>query len=270
MAEIGATLREARLRARIDLSEIEAQTKIRARYLRALENEEWDVLPGPTFARTFLRTYAEALHLDPKPLVEQYRLESEHPGEHEAQPIVSPPRRPMRARRESGDGGEGPSVSRGYMIAVGAVAIVIVVLVVALLVRGGKPKGHAATGNAGNASGHTHTGKGDHGKRRSTGKGQAVAKTGRVTLSLQAEAVVWVCLVDAREQKLIPGVELQPGEKSGPYTGSRFDMILGNDAVKLTVNGQALALPRSSEAIGYEVSRTGGKSLSAASEPSCT
>ena len=40
MPEIGATLREARMRARIDVSEIEAQTKIRAKYLRALENEE--------------------------------------------------------------------------------------------------------------------------------------------------------------------------------------------------------------------------------------
>ena len=47
MPEIGATLREARMRARIDVSEIEAQTKIRAKYLRALENEEWGLLPGP-------------------------------------------------------------------------------------------------------------------------------------------------------------------------------------------------------------------------------
>ena len=51
MPEIGATLREARMRARIDVSEIEAQTKIRAKYLRALENEEWDLLPGPTFVQ---------------------------------------------------------------------------------------------------------------------------------------------------------------------------------------------------------------------------
>ena len=46
---------------RIDISEIEAETKIRAKYLRALENEEWDLLPGPTFVKSFLRTYAEAL-----------------------------------------------------------------------------------------------------------------------------------------------------------------------------------------------------------------
>ena len=64
MPEIGETLREARMRRRIDMAEVEAATKIRAKYLRALENEEWDLLPGPTFVKTFLRTYAEYLGLD--------------------------------------------------------------------------------------------------------------------------------------------------------------------------------------------------------------
>ena len=49
MAEIGATLRDARIRARIDMSEVESETKIRAKYLRAIENEEWDLLPGPVY-----------------------------------------------------------------------------------------------------------------------------------------------------------------------------------------------------------------------------
>ena len=66
MPEIGEMLREARMRRRIDMTEVEAATKIRAKYLRALENEEWDLLPGPTFVKTFLRTYAEYLELDPK------------------------------------------------------------------------------------------------------------------------------------------------------------------------------------------------------------
>src|SRR2546421_563691 len=47
MPEIGETLREARMRAKIDVSEVEATTKIRAKYLRALENEEWGLAPGP-------------------------------------------------------------------------------------------------------------------------------------------------------------------------------------------------------------------------------
>ena len=96
MPEIGATLREARMRARIDISEIEAETKIRAKYLRALENEEWDLLPGTTYVKTFLRTYADALGLDSKLLVEEYRLRHERLSGEELLPIS--PRTAQRAR----------------------------------------------------------------------------------------------------------------------------------------------------------------------------
>ena len=72
MPEIGDQLRETRMRNRIDITEVEAATKIRAKYLRALENEEWDLLPGPTFVKTFLRTYAEYLGLDGQLYVDEY------------------------------------------------------------------------------------------------------------------------------------------------------------------------------------------------------
>ena len=62
------------MRARIDVSEIEATTKIRAKYLRALENEEWGLLPGPTFVKSFLRTTPKRSGLDGKSLVEEFRL----------------------------------------------------------------------------------------------------------------------------------------------------------------------------------------------------
>ena len=68
------------MRHRIDITEVEAATKIRAKYLRALENEEWDLLPGPTFVKTFLRTYAEYLELDARQLVEEYRQRFERPS----------------------------------------------------------------------------------------------------------------------------------------------------------------------------------------------
>src|ERR1700731_1183572 len=110
MADIGAMLREARMRAHLDVSEIEAQTKIRAKYLRALENEEWSLLPGPTFVKSFLRTYAQALGLDGKALGEDYRLHRGAPGEGPLEPIVASPRG-SRRRAPSGPG-------RGYMAAV--------------------------------------------------------------------------------------------------------------------------------------------------------
>ena len=61
------------MRQRLDIADVEMRTKIRAKYLRALENEEFGMLPGPTFVKTFLRTYAEMLGLDPHVLVEEYR-----------------------------------------------------------------------------------------------------------------------------------------------------------------------------------------------------
>src|SRR3977135_3750469 len=125
MPEIGETLRDARMRARIDVSEIEAKTKIRAKNLRgpesehrrkigaksrrALENEEWGLLPGPTFVKSFLRTYAQALGLDGKALVEEYRLPHERPSEGAFDPIASTP---QRGRQRVP--GSGPSLA--YMI----------------------------------------------------------------------------------------------------------------------------------------------------------
>src|ERR1700756_2783622 len=97
MPEIGQTLRQARMHARIDVSEIEAQTKIRAKYLRALENEEWSLLPGPTFVKSFLRTYATALGLDGKALVEEYRESYEDPGAPHREPIMASAQRRARA-----------------------------------------------------------------------------------------------------------------------------------------------------------------------------
>src|SRR5437660_4359743 len=122
MPEIGETLRDARMRARIDVSEIEAKTKIRAKYLRALENEEWSLLPGPTFVKSFLRTYAQALGLDGKALVEQYRISEEHPSDALLEPIVPPS---QRNRARSGGGRPAPGPSRGYMALVGSIVLII-------------------------------------------------------------------------------------------------------------------------------------------------
>src|SRR5436309_7637359 len=70
---IGEVLKRTRSRRKVDIRTVEQQTKIRIKYLRALENEEWDVLPGPAYAKGFLRTYAQFLGLDGDALVDEYR-----------------------------------------------------------------------------------------------------------------------------------------------------------------------------------------------------
>ncbi|HEY1776908.1 MAG TPA: helix-turn-helix domain-containing protein, partial [Solirubrobacteraceae bacterium] len=66
-------LREARMREHLDIAEFEARTKIRAKYLRALEDEEWSLLPGYTFTKAFLRTYADMLGLDGRTIVDEFK-----------------------------------------------------------------------------------------------------------------------------------------------------------------------------------------------------
>lgn len=244
--------------ARIDVSEIEAQTKIRAKYLRALENEEWDLLPGPTFVRSFLRTYAQALGLDDKAIVDEYRLRYETPSE-EHQPIVSSPR---QAGRRGSPGGSGPS--RGYAIAVGAICVLIVLLLVGLLSKKGG-------GSAKKVGGTTPT-TAQSAPRKSTinAKNSTTAVAGeRVSLALQPSAAVYVCLIGDNGRKVIPGTIIQPPYKPVTYHAKRFEITLGNNAVTMYVDGKPRSVPASANAIGYTVTSAGRKTLAASKQPTC-
>jgi hypothetical protein len=72
MFEIGNSLRETRLRQGLDYSQVELATKIRAKYIRALEEEEFEALPVGTYVKGFLRSYAEFLGLDGQLYVDEY------------------------------------------------------------------------------------------------------------------------------------------------------------------------------------------------------
>lgn len=265
MAEIGATLRAARMSARIDVSEIEAQTKIRAKYLRALENEEWDLLPGPTFVRSFLRTYAQALGLDAKALVEEYRLNYERPSEAALEPIVSTPSSsPTRARVPS------PRSSRGYMVLIGIVSVVIVLLVIGLLSQGGSSPSKQTPGATATDT-HTKHGK-THSRHSHTGghRSPGAAKASLASLKLEPTGEVYVCLIGDDASKRIPGLILQVGTSEPTYHARRFLLTLGNNSVNLIVNGTPQTVPASSGAIGYSITRSGMKTLAAGELPTCT
>jgi len=94
--EIGSSLREARVRKGLDFPELETATKIRGKYLQALEDEQFDVLPGDTYIKGFLRTYAEYLGLDGQLYVDEYNTRYVTPDE--VQTIRA--RRTAQARRQ--------------------------------------------------------------------------------------------------------------------------------------------------------------------------
>jgi cytoskeleton protein RodZ len=116
--EIGNSLREARLRQGLDLARVEDDTKIRARYLQALEDERFDVLPAETYVKGFMRTYAEYLGLDGHLYVDEFNSRFASVAE---EPIVSSP--PPRRRPTRGTGS-------GLVVVVLAGIVAVAVLVV--------------------------------------------------------------------------------------------------------------------------------------------
>jgi transcriptional regulator with XRE-family HTH domain len=74
MDEIGNLLREAREARGLTLLEASNSTRISLKYLEALENGQYELLPTTVHIRGYLRNYARYLDLDPDPLLERYEL----------------------------------------------------------------------------------------------------------------------------------------------------------------------------------------------------
>ena len=121
MFEIGNSLREARLRQGLEFADVERATKIRPKYLRALEHEQFESLPAQTYVKGFLRTYAEFLGLDGQLYVDEYNSRYVT-GEDDAVPFK--PRRSYghRARRRRVES----SVVLGALVGIGIVAALVI------------------------------------------------------------------------------------------------------------------------------------------------
>ena len=137
MFEIGNSLREARTRKELDFPELETGTKIRAKYLRALEDENFEVLPSATYVKGFLRTYANYLGLDGQLYVDEYNVRygsGDEVLERRVRSSSSPARRPQQRRRR-GRGLE----SKVVLFALVGIAVVTA-LVIAAWRYGGSAK----------------------------------------------------------------------------------------------------------------------------------
>jgi helix-turn-helix protein len=259
MPDIGTTLREARMRARIDISEIEHETKIRAKYLRALENEEWDLLPGPTFVKSFLRTYADALGLDGKLLIEEYKLRHERLSDVELQPITPLGQRDRRPPRAG--------VPRGWIV-----AFVVVGLLAALYAVGrhdngddGTPSGNSVQTTPPTSSGTGGTAAGTASKKK---KKKAKPKPKHARLRIVATGQVYVCLKAAGKRTLVNSV-LTGGARTSTFRSSRFRVRFGTSEARLVVNGKSHSVPPAKSGIGYEVTPTKVHRLQRARWPVC-
>ena len=259
MAEIGSLLRDTRMRERIDITTVESATKIRAKYLRALENEEWDQLPGPTFVRTFLRTYAEYLGLDPKMLVEDYKQRFERPGPQDVMPFST----------RAGGGRKPPRPSRGVppWAIVGVAFVLLIGILFALGSFGDDGSNDEATATPTPAA----TAQPQESKRRKARRRNAAsAKPTIVSAKVIPEGTdVYVCLVDAGGKALIAG-ETLTDTASKTFRSKRMQVTFGNGSVHLRLNGKTYRVPDSKRAIAYSL-RPGAKPkpLSEDAAPTC-
>lgn len=262
-ASVGQILRTARAERGIALSEVERVTKIRVKFLLAMEQDHWQELPAPAYARGFLSAYARYLALDEEELVEQYRRDFEK-GEW-VDPIPRAVIRPGSLRR--------PRSARPGALTVAAIAAVIaagLVLAVTLGSSGTSDGGGAGKRPRGEQAAGTNPSAAPSGISQSTTTTTSTTTTGtEVSLDLRATDLVWVCLVDQRDVAIVNGETLSAGETRGPFTGGGFALNLGNGSVALSVDGQLVHVPALAEPLGYRVTPAGVRKLAPADRPTC-
>jgi cytoskeleton protein RodZ len=249
---IGATLRQARNRRKVELSQVEAATRIRVRYLIAIENEDWDVLPGDVYARSFIRTYASYLGLDGERLAEEHRRRSSGgderpaPGAEPGTPVYAGT--PVRSR------------ARGRLVATGVVAALIGVVVAIGLATGDDATVTVERARTGTVATDEPLSLAPPGGRQAA-----------LSLELTASAEVWVCLLDGGGRELIDGQILAAGAEEGPFRSGSFTVALGNGEVSMTIDGEAADIPTTSSPVGFSIDRDGSlRSLAEGERPTCT
>jgi hypothetical protein len=221
MFDIGSSLREARLRQNLDFPELEERTKIRPKYLRALEDERFDILPAPTYVRGFLRSYAEALGLDGQPFVDEYNSRFTV-GEDDA---------PLRARRAPQPRRDrGPRES--HIAAVALVAIAIATALVIAAWKFGGPEGEKVPGLTYDSPAGV----------------VAPASKGTARLSVRAGAgSSWMAVrLTSSSGRLLYSGTLEQGQRKS-FEGGRLQLALAKPQnVVVRLNGRRVDLPQGS------------------------
>ena len=268
MSGIGPTLREARLREGVEIDEFEERTKIRAKYLRALENEEWGLLPGPTYTKGFLRTYGEALGLDWRLLIDEYKREWEQPHEHDPVAVRATVRPDPRERGQ-----------RRLRRWVGALLLIVALAVGFVLIgRLGSPPGPSTP--------KAPASKQPRGVGATAGSGSGASGTTAAVVScavgapgyVAADCVslriiprttrLYVCLIGDGRRRL-DGVSLALGTRTATFHARRFVVTLGSSAAVLVVDGHRLVPTPSAGPVRYSITTAGRRLLRAPAALRC-
>lgn len=237
---IGKVLQDARRRAGLEMRTVEERTKIRIKYLRALEGEDWDALPSPAYAKGYLRTYAQLLGLDAEALVDEYRRQVEPARGSSAYPLGD---QVLEARRRRyGERDSGPRAWQ--LLAVAALAVLAVLLVIGLTGSDDDQRPERQRRQAG--------GKGDGGKGGSKGD----RPKGTVNLALSIVEPVEVCLLGGGGEALIDGQVLAVGTEEA-YERRKFELRFpkgfDGDQFRLEIGGKKRLLPKADGPAAYRI-----------------
>jgi cytoskeleton protein RodZ len=233
------------MRQRVNIEDLEQSTKIRAKYLRALENEEFGLLPGPTYVKSFLRTYAEKLGLDAHLLVEEFRAQYEEPEQVEFQPIPS-------AGRDRRPRPPAPRFGPGAAIAVAVVALLAFLLVLGL--TGGEDEPERTVD------------RGPDREQRAPRKPATPAQPERVEMRVIPAVATYVCVDRGPNAVVFEGILDEPQTFRSPRV---IRVNLGKRSAQLRVNGEPVPFENSPEPIGFEFTRGGEPEELASGERPC-
>jgi hypothetical protein len=209
--EIGTSLREARERQGLEYPEIELATKIRGKYIRALEEEDFTAIPGDAYIRGFLRTYAEYLGLDGDVYVDEYASRFITSWRDEVPP--RPEKRRVRTR-------ERPFERRAVLLVLAGIVLVAVLVFAAFSIPGSS----------------THVpGLG--------GKQHQSAPARQLVLHGVGRGTYVEVRHNSRAGRLAYSGTMDPGETDS-IPGSRFSLLVRSPAgLRVTLGGRAVALP---------------------------
>jgi hypothetical protein len=220
MFDIGSSLREARLRQELDFPELEERTKIRSKYLRALEDERFDILPAPTYVKGFLRSYAEALGLDGQPFVDEYNSRF---AVGEDEPVV-------RARRVPIERHDRRAVRESRIAVLALLAIAVLTALVIAAWRFGGPEDQKVPGLA------------TQGQETQLAVGAAGRRVNLVVRAVNGDSWMEVRSGSVAGRLLYNGT-LELGQTK-EYDGRRLQLALQNpENVVVRLNGNRVRLP---------------------------
>jgi hypothetical protein len=225
MFEIGTSLREARLRQGLDFPQAEQATKIRGKYLRALEDEQFGVLPSQTYVKGFLRSYAEYLGLDGQLYVDEFN----------SRYISGEDETPLRPRRSSAGRSQRRVESRVVVAALVVIAVLVALTIAAFRYGAAKPQ-QTPVSNRTNAAPAATPRAVAPAARKALPPTRLVVRATRGSSWLQARS-------GGPTGKIVYGGTLDQG-KALPLNGVRFWVNVGiPENLTATVNGRAASFP---------------------------